>query len=42
MRYEILNASGDVENTILASHVFVEAHHAGRWRLRSANINQLT
>ena len=33
MRYEILNASGDVENTILASHEFVEAHHAGRWRL---------
>ncbi len=33
MRYEILTAAGDVENTIIASHEFVEAHHAGRWRL---------
>jgi hypothetical protein len=32
MRYEILNESGEVINTILASIDFVEKHHSGRYR----------
>ena len=32
MRYEILNTSGEVENTIVASLEFVEATFPGRYR----------
>lgn len=33
MIYEILNDAGEVINTIVANEDFVEAHHAGRYRL---------
>jgi hypothetical protein len=33
MIYEILNDAGEVVNTIIADEVFVETHHAGRYRL---------
>jgi hypothetical protein len=32
MRYEILNDSGEVVNTILADEVFVTEHYPNRWR----------
>lgn len=32
MRYAILNAEGDIINTILADEAFVEAHYSGRYQ----------
>ncbi len=33
MRIEILNETGEVVNTIIASPEFAEAVYAGRWRV---------
>ena len=33
MRYEILNDSGEVINTILADEAFVTEHYPSKWRL---------
>ena len=32
MRYEILNDSGEVVNTIIADEAFVTEHYPNRWR----------
>lgn len=38
MRYEILDAEGQVINTILADAEFVEKHYAGRYRVAEAPV----